>query len=399
MNNPQQPPPTMNGKTGADAHFDYFKGWYDYLNEYAIVKKAKETYGTAKQSNPVFQDYLNMVENGVQTGLTDVAAPLYAQYCYPTTDKLVDIYSKGVDTTKVVADKTVAVAAHTGALSLGLAVVAAQMGLIATTSATNLFLSSLLYTKEVGNNAYQSVQSAEKVVESKIREAIEQTQQMAKIPVDKAAEHANTFLDIANAVFDKMLGLSDEKEPTDSTISDRIKFLTRRVSGGLVKRAHEDVIDPVKTKVHGMVEQMRDKLDLANVVKQRQQWVTEQAGNLSTNVLELKKKIELEAQQLRISPEEMLIRSIRKTSHVLNENFSRLREQGTQLVGDTATSKLDFATNYVQQLDTNFEKAENIYQIRDEVLVEAKQKITEIAQWTSSFLVGENRSQHSNNVQ
>lgn len=69
------------------------------------------------------------------------------------------------------------------------------------------------------------------------------------------------------------------------------------------------------------------------------------------------------------------------------------------MVGETATSKLDAATNYVQQMDTNFEKAENIYQIRDEVLIEAKQKIGEIAQWTSSFLVGENSSQHSNNVQ
>jgi uncharacterized Ntn-hydrolase superfamily protein len=302
-------------------------------------------------------------------------------------DKLFEYYNYGLDSTRSAVDKTVSVAAHTGALGLGLAIVSAQMGLIATTSATNVFLSSLIYTKNTGHAAIQGVQTAEKAAEQRIREAIELTIQAAKIPADKAVEHSHGFLDIANAVFDRLLGLPHVQEPVNSTIPERVSFLARRVSGGLVNQANNNVIDPVRTKVFEIAQQIQKQLMLVDYVKQKKEWANEKVENISTNVLELKQKIETEAKQYCIPPEEMLVRSIRKTSALLNENFETLRKQGNELAGEGTAHHIENATHFIEHLDKNFSKAENIYQIRDEVIIEAKQKVNEMAQWTASFIV------------
>ena len=225
---------------GPNAHFDYLKGWYDYVNEFRVVKTAKAGYDMAKHSTTLTENALNKVENGIQTGLTNVAAPVYANYCYPATDRIFQYYMKSMDTTKSAADKAVNVASYTAALSVGLAVVATQMGVIVTTSAVNAFLTSLLYTKQAGSNALESASEsashARANVENIIRSALEQSQQIAKVPAEKANEHANSFLDIANAVFDRLLGLPEASEPADAAISDRIIFLSNRVTGSLLAR-------------------------------------------------------------------------------------------------------------------------------------------------------------------
>jgi hypothetical protein len=233
---------------GPNAHFDYLKGWYDYVNEFRVVKTARAGYDMAKHSSSIAENTLNKVESGIQTGLTNVAAPVYANYCYPATDRILQYYMKSLDTTKSAVDKTVNVASYTAALSIGLAVVATQMGVIVTTSAVNAFLTSLLYTKQAGSNALESAQNARTNVENLIRSALEQTQEIAKVPKEKANEHANNFLDIANTVFDRLLGLPEASEPVDSAIGDRILFLTNRVTGSLLHRFNKDA------QVNGNVE-------------------------------------------------------------------------------------------------------------------------------------------------
>lgn len=155
-------------------------------------------------------------------------------------------------------------AVHTSTLSLGLAIVTTQMGLIATTSATNMLLSSLIYTKQKGIMIAGGALAAEQAVEARIRDTIEYSLQMAKVPGDKIVEQTNSFLDIANAVFDKMLGLPEEKETPDSSVGDRIRFLSRRISTELYKRAHDDVIDPLSNQVHSIVDVMNQKLVLVS---------------------------------------------------------------------------------------------------------------------------------------
>uniref|UniRef100_A0A914YGY4 Uncharacterized protein n=1 Tax=Panagrolaimus superbus TaxID=310955 RepID=A0A914YGY4_9BILA len=215
---------------GPNAHFDYLKGWYNYVNEFNVVKTAKAGYDIAKHSTALTENAFNKVENGIQTGLTNVAAPVYANYCYPATDRILQYYNKSVDTTKCAADKAFDATSYAAALSIGLAVVATQMGVLVTTSAVNAFLTSLLYTKQAGTTALESAAHARSNVENIIHSALEQSQKIAKVPAEKANEHANTFLDVANTVFDRLLGLPEASEPADSQISDRIIFLSNRVT-------------------------------------------------------------------------------------------------------------------------------------------------------------------------
>ena len=249
-------------KNGPDAHFDYLKGWYNYVNEFRVIKTAKSTYEAAKQSTTLTETALNKVENGIQTGLTNVAAPVYANYCYPATDRILQYYVKSFDTTKSAAEKATHVASYTAALSIGLAVVAAKMGVVVTQSAVNAFLASLLYTKKAGTNALESATHARENVENIIHSALEQSQKIAKVPAEKADEYTNSFLDNANAVFNRILELPASNEPVDAAISDRIAFLSNRVTDGLVNQANNNVIDPVRTKIHDLAQQMQNNLNL-----------------------------------------------------------------------------------------------------------------------------------------
>lgn len=58
-----------------------------------------------------------------------------------------------------------------------------------------------------------------------------------------------------------------------------------------------------------------------------------------------------------------------------------------QILTESMRSYLDSATEYVVQLDLTFANAGNIYEVKDEVVVEAKQKLHEIAQWSHSLIV------------
>lgn len=73
-----------------------------------------------------------------------------------------------------------------------------------------------------------------------------------------------------------------------------------------------------------------------------------------------------------------------------------------QLLSEPISSRLESATAYFEQLDTQLAGATDIYQVKNEVactciglmltgelqaLEEAKQKLHELAQWSSSFIV------------
>lgn len=186
-----------------------------------------------------------------------------------------------MDTTKSAADKAVHAVSYTAALSIGLAVVATKMGMTfcfqkiisllllflgitVTHSAVNAFLASLLYTKQAGTNALESASQSlsRENVENIIHSALEQSQKIAKVPQEKAEQHANSFLDNANTIFDKILELPAASEPADAALKDRIAFLSTRVTDGLVNQANNNVLDPLRTKVHDLAQQMQNNLNM-----------------------------------------------------------------------------------------------------------------------------------------
>ena len=81
-------------KNGPEGHFETMKSWYEYANEFAVAKVARAGYETAKHSCSLAENTLNKVETGLQSGLTNVAAPAYANYLYPATDRLLQYYTK-----------------------------------------------------------------------------------------------------------------------------------------------------------------------------------------------------------------------------------------------------------------------------------------------------------------
>lgn len=70
-------------------------------------------------------------------------------------------------------------------------------------------------------------------------------------------------------------------------------------------------------------------------MKERRQWAFDKMDKLSSSMHELRSKIEEEAGHYRVSPEEVLLRSIRTSSSKLNENLRALREKGATVLDST----------------------------------------------------------------
>jgi hypothetical protein len=369
-----------------DDHFSYFRDVYNRANDNFLVQKAKDSYGSVKHRYQFVENALNVVEDRVAEA-AQVAAPLYENYCFPTTDRLFSIYNKGVEGSKTAVAKTKSAASATGTVSVGLAVVATQVGLIAGVTATNLMLDGVIATKNAGGFVVGKGMALEKAVEQRLYETIESTQRLAKVPVDKLNEHANTVVDVANAVFERLLSLPTEVDQPEWTLSQRVVHLAQRIAGGLSTRAHSDVIDPLQRQIYPIVEQLNKSLTLVNAVQQHRQWAFDKVDQLSGSVLELRSTIEEEAGRCRVAPEETLLRYIQRTSGKLTENLKSLSEKSQEILSDTISTRLETAAEYFAQMDNIFANAESIYQVQNEAIEEAKQKLREIAAITSAFVV------------
>uniref|UniRef100_A0A915ENS0 Uncharacterized protein n=1 Tax=Ditylenchus dipsaci TaxID=166011 RepID=A0A915ENS0_9BILA len=338
-----------------DDHFAFFKSLCEKANDYYLVQKARGTYDATKHSWGFLERTLDKVEGRVQDA-TQYTAPIYEHYLFPATDRLLGYYNRSLETSKCAVDKTKTTAFTAGTLGLGLALVATQMGLIAGTAATNLFLDGLIATKQAGGKVISKGISVEQTAEQYIQNAIRVSKELVNQPKEKATEHANTFLDISNAVFERLLNLEPANEDPESSLSQRIAHLARRIGGDLF---------------------------WWTTSRKQQQWTFQQAGQLSASVNELRTKVESEAKQALTTPEEALLRSIRHSSAKLNEHLLKLRVSAAEILHESVQKKLESASAYVEQLDLDFVKAENIYQVKDEVLEEAMSKLHEIAQWST----------------
>jgi len=89
--------------------------------------------------------------------------------------------SIGAETSKTAVERTKATAVTTGTLGLGLALVATQLGLIAGTAATNLFLDGLIATKNAGGAVINKGVSVEKAIEHQVYTALNMAQDLAKV--------------------------------------------------------------------------------------------------------------------------------------------------------------------------------------------------------------------------
>ncbi|KAH7718600.1 hypothetical protein AAVH_13916 [Aphelenchoides avenae] len=127
-------------------HFAFFRAIYDKVNEYIVVKKVRECYEQTKHTSPKVERTAERLEVQLSE-MSLIAAPLYENYVYPSVDRLLHAYYRGVCASKATVAKTKAVAETTTAASVAVAVLAAQLGLLASLTATNLVLDGAIRVK------------------------------------------------------------------------------------------------------------------------------------------------------------------------------------------------------------------------------------------------------------
>ena len=221
----------MEFNNSVEDHFEFFRNVYSKACDYYLVQKTQNVYNRAKHSTPFLENSLNTVE-GHLDGVVQYSGPIYENYLYPTADRLVGIYSKGVDSSKSTVENAKNAVVAGASLGLGLVMVAVNMGLVFGAAAVNMFLDGLTATKNAGANVFNKTISAEKFVEEQVYNAINQTNELAKNPVEKLNEHANNFLDVANVVFERLLNL-EHVDDSESALSERVSNLATRIVKGI----------------------------------------------------------------------------------------------------------------------------------------------------------------------
>lgn len=364
-------------------HDDY----YSYLLANPWIQQAIATYNWTKQSSKLLESTLNCVETSVSNAAQTAAQKtmdVHQNYYVRPKEAVASAYNAGLEKTKSAAETSKNIAVHTGTLGLGAAVVATQLSLTLSTGGALWFLNTLGGVQQAGQNLLTSVRDAEKMVEEKIWSAVAEGQRVAKIPIDKVAESTNAFLDVVSVLVERSLGITVQENP-ESSVADRVSTLARKVVEALNDKAHKQVIDPVTTQLRGLLDHLSRSFVLADLIRSKREWALEKVEELSTSVTDLKARIETEAKQCCMKPEELLMRSIRSTSTQLRENLKALKDK--QVFSDG--TRLDSAIVYLQELDTSLGESDDIYQVRDEVLSEARQRLTEFTVWTTNLLARE----------
>jgi len=275
----------------------------------------------------------------------------------------------------------------TGTIGFGLGLAATQVGLFIGSAAANLLLDCLIATKKASTDALNKGLSVEQAVEQRIYSAIEATQELAKNPSEELTKHANTFLDVAHAISENVLGLQRVAEDPDSSLKERVTFLASRIAERISTKTNERIIEPLWQQMNVLVEQLSKCLVLVDYVKTRQEWTFNKMSQFSTSVGELRKKIELEATRTKQNPGEVLLSIIRLYSARLNEQLSKMCDRSAELLSSSLQKQVQGATAYVQQLDDTFVKAQSIDEVKQEVIEEAKHKLINIAHWSSSLML------------
>ncbi|EYC23470.1 hypothetical protein Y032_0015g2664 [Ancylostoma ceylanicum] len=377
--------PQQNGQQSGIHYSDY----YAYLMQNPWIQQAIATYDWTKHSNKLLESTLDRVESGVTTvaqTATQKALDAHQNYYVRPKEAVTSAYNAGKEKTMYAVETSKNVAIQGGTVSLGAAVVATQLGLALSAGGANLILNTIGGAQNAGQRLLTSIRDAEKMMEEKIWSAVAEGQRVAQIPVDKLAESTNAFLDVVSVLVERSLGVTVEEVP-DSSVKDRVSRLAHKIVEALSNKAHTHVIDPLNTQLHGLLEHLSKSFILADLVREKREWALEKVEELSSSVSDLKTRFENEAKQYSAKPEELLMKSIRTTSVQLRDNLEQLKDNGQKIFGDG--TRVESLITYLQELDKNLGESNDIYQVRDEVLSEARQRLAEVSAWTTSLLTRE----------
>lgn len=369
------------------------QSYYDQLLENTYVQTALNAYTKTKEFHPLINSTFTAAEEKatqVGTYATQKAYDGYNSYYVKPKNTAYEAVTYGTERAKTAVETGKNAAIVTGTFGIGAAVVLTQFSLALSAGGAALVLDGVDNAKKIGSNAISSIKEAELAVEHRIFSALHQAQRIAMVPVEKAAENTNALLDILDGAVQK--GLNIEVPPSvNLTVVQRVKNLASIIVQGVNNKAHDHVIDPINEKARVYLEQLSQSFVLLDIIREKKTWVVEKTNELSQSVVDFKNRMEEEANQYKVAPEEMLMKHIQSSSESLAAQLKALREKGQNVFGDG--TRIESTVDYLEKLKTSLAEAENVYQVRDEVLLEARQRIAELTTWTTSLLVRQQTEQ------
>ncbi|UMM12345.1 hypothetical protein L5515_001172 [Caenorhabditis briggsae] len=369
------------------------QSYYDQLLENAYVQTAINAYTKTKEFHPLINSTFTAAEENVtkvSNYATQKAYDGYNSYYVKPKNTAYEAVSYGTERAKSAVETGKQAAIVTGTFGIGAAVVLTQFSLALSAGGAALVLDQVDNAKKLGTSAISSIKEAELAVEHRIYSALHQAQRIAMVPVEKVQENTNSLLDILDGAVQK--GLNIEVPPSiNLTITQRVKNLASLIVQGVNNKAHDHVIDPINERARAYLEQLSQSFVLLDVIREKKTWVVERTNELSQSVVDFKNKMEEEANQYKVAPEEMLMKHIQQSSEQLATQLKALREKGQNVFGDG--TRIESTVDYLEKLKTNLSEAEDVYKVRDEVLNEARQRIAELTTWTTSLLVRQQTEQ------
>ncbi|KAM3720866.1 Perilipin-1 [Dirofilaria immitis] len=180
------------------------------------------------------------------------------------------------------------------------------------------------------------------------------------------------------------MGISPESDVTNKTPWNRIQDLSHRILENSMNRVEElfwTRFDP-----RSIVECLNNSLSLADLVRKNKSWITGKVGELRTSLDELKVSLEMEGERLKTNPEEMLMRYLQRTSSILPERLRMLEETTGKVMSEQAASKLITLISYIEKLNEKLMEADNVHELKDEVLKEAHDRLIDLLQWLTDHM-------------
>ncbi|MFH4982134.1 hypothetical protein AB6A40_008843 [Gnathostoma spinigerum] len=278
-------------------------------------------------------------------------------------------------------------AVTSASMGIGAAVVAVQLSVTLCIVGVNLVLSSVIKSKEVGSSAWERAKATELSIEKFLLDLVRRVYGITEGPVNVVIDHVHSMLDIANGLVNHAFGIESEPDPPECSVGRRAINLGSRVGETLSSRAHEEVIDPLCKHAKSITDQLSKSLDLADMIRERQAWALEKAEQINSSIADLKARLDEEAAKLNVNPEEILMNSVHQSSLQLANQLKQLKEKSHEVLTEAASLKLDAALAYVDKLQETVRGTKDVYQLKDDVLLEARSKLNELATWLSTLLI------------
>ncbi|VDO43654.1 unnamed protein product [Brugia timori] len=350
MNDQEKPKRKDHPNSGEKVHI-IFDQFIQYLYSLAIVQQILYMYNGVKYSSKNVEKTLDRVEEGFKVAYIH-SLDLYNRYRQTNMN--------GIFSSFFFLNLTILIAIIT------------------------MLFNAILNGKEALEHASKTTSNAQATARQMVTDLSEKVQQISRASTEKAEEQANRILDGANRVAHLTMGISDESDDIEKTPWSRFQDLSHRILENSKSRV--EGLYWTQFDAQSIVECLRNSISLADMVRKNKSWVAGKVGELWTSLDELKVSLEMEGERLKKNPEEMLMRYLQRTSSILPERLRILEETTGKVLNEQATSKLVALISYIEKLNEKLMEADNVHELKDEVLKEAHDRLVDLLQWLTDHI-------------